>query len=55
MSKFPGAQIMVEAPQEESSNGLGLFVDWVSAGAVSPVKSQGSCTATYAFSAIGAI
>lgn len=33
----------------------GPTVDWVSYGAVSPVKSQGSCTATYAFSAVGAI
>lgn len=33
----------------------GPFVDWVSYGAVSPVKYQGSCTATYAFSAVGAI
>ena len=30
-------------------------MDWVSAGAVSPVKTQGSCPATYAFSAVGAI
>ncbi len=33
----------------------GPTVDWVSYGAVSPVKSQGTCTATYAFSAVGAI
>jgi hypothetical protein len=33
----------------------GPSVDWVSYGAVSPVKYQGQCTASYAFSAVGAI
>ena len=32
-----------------------LNVDWVSYGAVSPVKNQGSCQASYAFSAIGSL
>jgi C1A family cysteine protease len=33
----------------------GPTVDWVTYGAVSPVKNQGSCQATYAFSAVGAL
>ena len=45
------AEIVVE---EESKVG-GPVVDWISYGAVSPVKDQGTCTASYAFSAIGAI
>jgi C1A family cysteine protease len=32
-----------------------LNVDWVSYGAVSPVKDEGTCLANYGFSAIGAI
>lgn len=33
----------------------GPTIDWVTYGAVSPVKNQGSCVASYAFSAVGAI
>ena len=33
----------------------GPIVDWVKYGAVSPVKDQGSCTASYAFSAVAAL
>lgn len=44
-----------EIVESEASSVNGPNVDWVSYGAVSPVKDQGSCTATYAFSAAGAI
>ena len=40
---------------EVESIPTGPTIDWVSFGAVSPVKNQGSCTASYAFSAVGAI
>ena len=42
---------VVESPAEN----LKLSVDWVTYGAVSPVKNQGQCAASYAFSAVGAI
>jgi len=32
-----------------------LDVDWVSKGAVSSVKNQGSCEASYAFSTVGGV
>lgn len=41
-------------PTEEASP-VNLDVDWVSYGAVSPVKDEGTCLANYAFSAVGAI
>jgi C1A family cysteine protease len=40
---------------EPSVKSVGADINWVSYGAVSPVKDQGQCTATYAFSAIGGI
>ena len=37
------------------TSSLQLNVDWVSYGAVSPVKNEGACKANWAFSAVGAI
>lgn len=55
LSKFdlPKVQDIVEEQDIENENGPA--VDWVSWGAVSPVKQQGSCGATYAFSAVAAL
>ena len=39
----------------EQSEGNGPVVDWVSWGAVSPVKAQGQCQASYAFSTVAAL
>ena len=39
----------------DESEKNGPAVDWVTWGAVSPVKNQGSCTASYAFSSVAAL
>jgi len=48
------APIMVE-PLEEIRKVSLQPIDWVANGAVTSVKNQGSCTATYAFASIGAV
>jgi C1A family cysteine protease len=45
----------IETAIEAKNNNVGINIDWVAYGAVSPVKDQGICVASYAFSAIGAI
>ena len=45
----------VDYSPEISTSPLKLNVDWVSYGAVSPVKDEGQCKANWAFSAVGAI
>jgi hypothetical protein len=45
---------VIESDKPDHPN-VGYFVDWVSYGAVSPVKNEGQCQANYAFSAVGAI
>ena len=51
LSTYP---TLVQNPIDNSSP-IKLNIDWVSYGAVSPVKNEGNCQANYAFSAIGAI
>lgn len=41
--------------EDEVKSNVQINIDWVSYGAVSPVKNEGSCLASYAFSAIGGI
>lgn len=37
------------------TDSVAIEIDWVGKGAVSPVRNQGACPATYAFSSVGAV
>jgi len=52
LSNYP-TPISVNVDEEDHK--VGIDVDWVSFGAVSSVKDEGSCKANYAFSAVGAV
>jgi len=53
LSHFEPSKTLEKVEVEETP--ANLNIDWVSYGAVSPVKDEGSCQANYAFSAIGGI
>lgn len=44
-----------EVSEKGSLKALNIEIDWIAKGAVRPVRNEGACTGTYAFSAIGAI
>lgn len=54
LSSMPNSPAYIEGLSKETSS-VKLNVDWVSQGAVSVVKSEGSCLANYAFSTVGAL
>jgi C1A family cysteine protease len=40
---------------DDSDVEVSADIDWTAKGVISPVKNQGSCSASYAFASIGAV